>query len=271
MRALHGIIHGDAVHSEERLKRFLMLFDKLRLVYWGGPPILGYEDDFTRDMDYLHSHGVICDVSVQDTSDVAFHPSEMPISPSLRSIVVKDILVRHVARKTTDDDCDSAPVYAFAPWVAKDDLEFSSQPSLQAALEVGLEALPVPDETCALEDILEFKSELRDKQWAFRRFLKALATKKQAESEIRDAIEWTLNEYRKAMEIHHLKASQSFVDVFVISPLEIVENVVKFNWSKLAKGALSVKKRKLDLMEAEMKAPGKECAYVYDAKKRFRV
>lgn len=70
--------------------------------------------------------------------------------------------------------------------------------------------------------------------------------------------------------IHDIKASQSFIDVFVISPLEIIENLVKFNWSKIAKGALSVQKRKVELLEAEMKAPGRECAYVFDARKRFQ-
>ena len=34
---------------------------------------------------------------------------------------------------------------------------------------------------------------------------------------------------------------------------------MKFNWSKIAKGALQVGKRKVELMEAEMKAPGREC------------
>jgi hypothetical protein len=78
-----------------------------------------------------------------------------------------------------------------------------------------------------------------------------------------------VNEYAKAMRIHHIKASQSFVDVFVISPLEIIENLVKFKWSKIAKGALSVDKRRIELLESEMKAPGRECAYVFDARKRF--
>ena len=50
---------------------------------------------------------------------------------------------------------------------------------------------------------------------------------------------------------------------------DIIENLVKFNWSKIAKGALQVSKRKVELMEAEMKAPGRECAYVFDARKRF--
>jgi hypothetical protein len=71
------------------------------------------------------------------------------------------------------------------------------------------------------------------------------------------------------MEIHHLKTSLSFVDVLLITPLEILEDLVKFKWSKLAKGLLSVNQRQVDLMEAEMKAPGRECAYVFDARKRF--
>ena len=71
------------------------------------------------------------------------------------------------------------------------------------------------------------------------------------------------------MQIHQIKVAQSFVDVFVITPIEIIENLVKFNWSKIAKGALQVRKRKVELLETEMKAPGRECAYVFDARNRF--
>jgi hypothetical protein len=77
--------------------------------------------------------------------------------------------------------------------------------ALQTTLKVAIEALPNPDDLTALDDILTFKAELRDKQWDFRRFLKNLASKKQSEAEIRDDIEWTINEYRKAMEIHHIE------------------------------------------------------------------
>lgn len=59
------------------------------------------------------------------------------------------------------------------------------------------------------------------------------------------------------------------MEVCVIPAIEIIEDIAKFNWSKIAKGALSVKKRQIELMEAEMKAPGRECAYVFDARKRF--
>lgn len=136
-------------------------------------------------------------------------------------------------------------------------------------IRVATQSLPAPDETCAWQDILDFKADMHDKQWAFRRWLHSLATKRLTEAEIRDDIEWSLNEYTKAMKIYHIKAAQSFVDVFLITPLEIIEDLVKLNWSKIAKGTLSVRKRKVELLEAEMKAPGRECAYVFDARKRF--
>lgn len=78
-----------------------------------------------------------------------------------------------------------------------------------------------------------------------------------------------VNEYRKAMEIHHIKASKSFVEVFMVAPLEIIEDLAKFRWSKIAKGFLSAKQRRIELLEAEMKAPGRECAYVFDARQRI--
>jgi hypothetical protein len=99
--------------------------------------------------------------------------------------------------------------------------------------------------------------------------LKRRLRKNQAEAEIRDDLEWTLNEYRKAMKIHRLKAGDTFMEVYVIPVIELVEDLAKFNWSKITKGALGVQKRQVELMEAEMKAPGRECAYVLEAQKRF--
>jgi hypothetical protein len=57
--------------------------------------------------------------------------------------------------------------------------------------------------------------------------------------------------------------------VFVITPLEIVENLAKLNLSNMAKGIFSAKKGKVELPEAELKAAGRECAYVLDAQERF--
>jgi hypothetical protein len=44
---------------------------------------------------------------------------------------------------------------------------------------------------------------------------------------------------------------------------------MRLNLSKIAKGLLSARKRKVELLEAEMKAPGSECAYLFTSQERF--
>jgi hypothetical protein len=146
----------------------------------------------------------------------------------------------------------------------------SESPELSEVLAIGLDYLPVPSPSSSWEDILDAREELHDKRWAFRRFLRGLAGTAKTEPEIRDEIEWSLNEYRNAMRLNRLKTARSALEFFVIRPIEFVENLVKFNWSKIAKGALSVRKRKIELMEAEQNAPGREVAYVLETQKRFQ-
>ena len=97
-----------------------------------------------------------------------------------------------------------------------------------------------------------------DKQWGFRRFLKGLSTKTMTAPEIRDEIEWTVNEYKKAMAVHRLKSKLSFVEVYLFTALEMIEDIVKLNLSKVGKGLFAVKKRQIEIMEGESKAPGRE-------------
>lgn len=212
-RELHAAIYGDRLHTREQLKQHVMLFDKT-LVVSQGDVVRGYTNDFVRDLDFLYSQGLLCEVQIDVEADIAFHPSEIPISPSLRPFVVGDILVRHVVAEASDPDCDVVGVYEFShthpptsvPGLAK-------KSSVETAMSVGLGMVPIPDDTCAFEDILNFKTDLRDKEWGYRRFLKALATQSKTASEIRDEIEWMLNEYAKAMKLHRLKTKQTYVGV----------------------------------------------------------
>ena len=141
--------------------------------------------------------------------------------------------------------------------------------SRETILRIALDQFPVPGPGSAWEDILAFRQEMHGKQWHFRRFIKDLAGKRQTENEIKDDLEFMLHQYSEAMKVHNLKAGNSSIEVYVIPVIELAENLVKFNWSKIAKGALGVSKRQVELMEAEMKAPGRECAYVFEAQRRF--
>jgi hypothetical protein len=51
---------------------------------------------------------------------------------------------------------------------------------------------------------------------------------------------------------------------------EIAENLVKFQFGKLAKGLFSLRHRKLSLLEGELKSPGREIAFISKAQVTFR-
>jgi hypothetical protein len=70
----------------------------------------------------------------------------------------------------------------------------------------------VPSATCSWQDILDIRTELRDKLWTFRRFLRGLAVTTKTEPEIRDEIEWSLNEYQNSMKLHRLKTTRSALE-----------------------------------------------------------
>jgi hypothetical protein len=152
-------------------------------------------------------------------------------------ILLQDTITRIVTAKFVNGEAfDRVPIYQFHPpdelCTKRDDL---GGQALRTVIKVTLCGLPTPDENCAWEDILEFRAEGYEKRWGFRRFLHTLATKSQTEAEIRDDLEWTLKDYTNAMHIHHIKASQSFFEVYLLPVIELVEDLAKFNWSKLPK------------------------------------
>jgi hypothetical protein len=137
-------------------------------------------------------------------------------------------------------------------------------------MQIALAQMPVPDIDTPWDNIMWFKAEHADELWDLRNFLKDLSTRKDfTPDDVDDRIKWTVNQYQKFMEVHKIKSSYSFIDVFLVAPIELLEDAVKFRITKLAKTVLEVRKRKAELLEAELTAPGRECAYIFNAQQEF--
>jgi hypothetical protein len=210
MRQLLGVVLSDKLYRDDDLKRHLMFFDKIHAVMKALPVPRGHEEEFANSMDFLHSHNILLEtatcVRYRDLQPEKL--LELPPPPeSPEKLLLEDLVVRQVAMQAASPEYDVAPVFqtSIFPCVTGITAE-------RMALSIGFSALPTPDETCAFQDILDFKAELHDKEWDFRRFLHSLATKKQTENEIRDEIEWMVSQYTKAMQIHHLKTTHGIVD-----------------------------------------------------------
>lgn len=304
MQELHGVLHSPmALRS---LKRALVFFDQIHLVTtFDFPTFYSPERDrLYNDLQFLQSKGVLTRVD----PPIFKRAMERPHTDHSKrdSLVAAQLALRVITGGSLippsgehQDDVDqmnklsrnqllsyqnaafadsisrriSAELNACSPIqtvpICHMQIPSSRSPDDQTVMRVALESMPLPDESNSLQDILDFKAELHDKQWTYRRFLRTLISKQQTEAEVRDEIEWMVNEYRKAMAIQHLKTARGLVDVFIVSPLEVIENLLTLNLSKVVGGMLSVEKHKIELLEAEMKAPGRECAYVFDARKRF--
>ena len=71
------------------------------------------------------------------------------------------------------------------------------------------------------------------------------------------------------MRLHEMKVNRSALELTVTTAAELGEDLVKLRWGNLSKRLFSLPHRKIDLLEAEMNAPGREIAYVVQARKVF--
>lgn len=269
MRELNAVVSGFDRRNYRRIKQHILLFDRIYSNREGDD----LDQQAVAELEFLRAQGVIVATDTivpPNTPIVRFGKKTSPLD----SVRLLDVIARGLAAEITRRERGVNVVCPLCEYPLPRGLEgafnWNEAPGVsQEVMRIVVEKLPVPDASSSLEDILAFKADMRDSKWALQRLLRDLSAKKQTAPEIRDDIEWSLNEYTKSMTIHKLKAQTGFVEVYLIPAIEIVENLVKFNWSKIAQGALCVRKRKIELMEAEMKASGREVAFIYEAQKKF--
>jgi hypothetical protein len=295
MRELHGVVNLRDSDDVYGLKGTALMFDKLHVMPFSFDEFneyfedqyLGPEYSFLKSSGFaqtiplersIEMGGILNDPGSHDfgvekthfqfAADTWHHDIRRGIQTNSLD-AADDLWVRLMAvdlGKFQAGDC--VPICRLSPFGINTG---QAECSIKEVIALSMRDFPMPGETCSWQDIMDFKAEAHDKLWTFRRFMHDLAVKQQTEAEVRDDLEWSLNEYSKAMEIHEMKSGTGFFEVYVIPTLEALENIAKFNWSKVAKGAVKAKARSVELREAERKAPGCEVAYVYDVRKRFRL
>ena len=95
-------------------------------------------------------------------------------------------------------------------------------------------------------------------------------SKVQTETELREQLEDALDAYTGAMQRRRWSVTNSALTAFVIPAIDIFQNPSGNHLLSLAAGAaIAISKIRLELLEGEAKAPGRECAYIFDAQQRF--
>jgi hypothetical protein len=140
-------------------------------------------------------------------------------------------------------------------------------------LEVVLKSMPIPDNQTPWQDIIEFRSDpesqkrLRRLRVWTRKFAKATTATSLAE--MKQEIEVLLDDYEEHMKLHRMKVNKGTTQTLVTVAGKVAEDFVKLKWGELAKLSFILRERRISLLEAELKAPKRELAFISMARSRF--
>ncbi|MBI5954855.1 MAG: hypothetical protein HY865_24615 [Chloroflexi bacterium] len=134
--------------------------------------------------------------------------------------------------------------------------------------QIAINKLPLPNNETPWEQIIDYRNdpENRKNLLSLRRWIRKISTECPSPAEIEEEIEWLMNEFQSHMNVHKMKANTEALEVIVKAPLELLE--LKF--SKIAEPLFALKKRQINLMEAELNAPGKEMSYIIKTRDAFQ-
>jgi hypothetical protein len=272
-RKFEGVLHKRQLRDENSLKKYLVLFDRVHLTgVWRMPEL---DARVNAEIAYLSERGVVVEMGATVDGDApknkiqflgayAFAENHPEIRWEDQSFLIPDVEVRIGTSAILKDrpDADIVPIYRNSIWS-----QFRTDTvGEETVIEIAFKQFPTFSPECDFKSILDFKKEMEDKQWTFRRFLNELGSKKKREAEIVDEFEYLLNDYMKEMDRYKLQRSIGFWETYFIPTMEAFEQLKP---SSVLKGLIGIKKRKLALMEGEAKQDGKPIAYVFEAQKRF--
>ena len=138
-------------------------------------------------------------------------------------------------------------------------------------LQVFFTALPEPDDVTPWEAIVDFRNdpESRRRFLALRHWINELIAGKRPASQLEDEVAHLQAEFEHHMKIHRIKSHGGMLETLVVAGAEVAENLLKIRWGKVAKTLFSIAKRRVELLDAERAAPGRQLAYIVEAKQRF--
>lgn len=177
-------------------------------------------------------------------------------------------------------DCEVTPVISSETsfWIMQkteslpQDIHLLNKNKLEGSIaHLILNNIPMPCKDNPLEKILDFRADdnARLALFRLRRWLKSAIKCGDSLKDINEEVQYRLLEYEQHMKHYRLKTSLGGFETLVVTSIEVIENIAKFKISKAAKSIFKIYNRQIELVEEEMKAPGREVAYISKIKEKI--
>jgi TIR domain len=144
-------------------------------------------------------------------------------------------------------------------------------PTTYIVWKIAIGELPQLSLDVPWKDILEFREEEQTQQFSrgLRRWVRKTVSEKLSAAEVEDEIRYLLGEYEKYVKIAGMKADRAGLSFLVPQNLNRENNEVEENFTRISDLAQIARSHELALLEAEMKAPGRELSLIPKLRERF--
>ena len=75
--------------------------------------------------------------------------------------------------------------------------------------------------------------------------------------------------YEEHIRLYKMKLKHGVLETLLMIPAEMVEGVIRLKPTKIVKALFTFKRQKVELLEQEKKAPGRDLAYLFKSKDEF--
>ncbi len=171
-------------------------------------------------------------------------------------------------RRAIESHPDCIPTTIFA-----DEAALMSSNSDSQVLEIVLNTMPTLSADTSIEAVLNFRAN-SDAMMALRRlrrWMSQVATKKMSASEIEGELVELVDKYTEYMNIHKLKYTTGKLHTLVSVSLDVLDNLARLRFKSVFDSLFALHTQRIALTEAELKAPGREAAYIVHTQQAFQV
>lgn len=199
-----------------------------------------------------------------------FQNFEEAINNSFPSKIIKDISNRLDTTFCNNDSRFFNHTFIPISNISPQNLENFALKKSQV-VNIVIESMPLVHPDTPIEHIIEFKQneENYNRFLRLRDWVNEMVNSNLPENEIKEKLEFHISEYERYMKLHRIKYKRSILKTILFATPEILENVAKFNFSGIGKTLFTISESNVDLLSAELEAPGRELSYIIKAQNDF--
>ncbi len=141
-----------------------------------------------------------------------------------------------------------------------------------SVIQFLLNDIPTPDISTPWEQIVDFRTDdnVKNKYLALINWVNKVSNSSGSLSDIKDEYEYLYNDYMKHFKLHKLKYNSTVLELIVTAGAGLLMALHSGEFISSFRNLLQFNLSNIKLMEEEGKLPGKEVAYIYHLKKKFR-